>query len=97
MMMMAASYCAECGKEEEASVSRSARHVQGMYVCSSITATPRVKRIIGRNIKKTVNDMPPSYMTRRCSKTRRLKKTVPSASYQCQRRLYVVSRFHPRQ
>jgi len=66
------------------------------YVCSSSIATPNVKGIIGRRIRNNANNAPPSYATRRCSRTHRRRRTVPFASCQCQYFWYVVFRFHPR-
>ena len=55
------------------------RHVS--RVCSSGTATPIVRGITGRSIKKSAKNMPLKYMMRRCSRTQRPRRTVPSASY----------------
>jgi hypothetical protein len=60
------------------SVSRCANRV-----CTPNIATPSARGIIGRCIKKNVNYEPPSYAMRRCSRIRRQRRTVPSASYQC--------------
>ena len=70
------------------------RHVN--HVCSSGIATPIANGIIGRSTKKSVNNVPPSYTTRRCSRTLRPRRTVPFASYQCQRDCYLVRHFHLR-
>ena len=52
-------------------------------ICSSSIATLNARGSIGRSIKKHANDVPPSYATRRCSRTRRRRRTAPFASYQC--------------
>jgi len=76
---------------KEAPVSRRASRV-----CLSSIAMPIARGIIGRSINQYANDVLPRYTTRRCSRVLRLKRTVPSASYQCLRIRYVVCLFHPR-
>jgi hypothetical protein len=67
--------------QKGALVSRRASHV-----CSSGIATLIANGIIGRSTKKNANYVPPSYMTRRCSRTLRPRRTVPFAFYQCRRK-----------
>jgi hypothetical protein len=91
-IMTASRYCAECGKEEGALVV--SRHVRRVSLLS--IAMHRANESIGRSIKNIASSVPPSYATRRSSRTHRRRKTVPSASYQCHLDSYRVLYFHPR-
>ena len=66
-------------RRKAASLSRYAR-----LVCSSGIVTHRANTSIGRLTKNYVSYGPPSYVTRRYSKILRRRRTVQSASYQCQ-------------
>jgi len=66
------------------------------HVCKLSIATLNARGIIGRSIKNNANNVPPSYAMRRCSRTRRRRRTVPFASCQCRIEWYAVSHFHPR-
>jgi hypothetical protein len=52
-------------------------------VCSSSIAMLNARGIIGRGIRKYANIVLPNYAMRRCSRTHRPRKTVPSAFYRC--------------
>jgi len=69
--------CAECGEEGGAS----------LKTCKSCKLVKYCNADCQKNHwpkqKKNANDVLPSYMMRRCSRTLRLRRTVPSASYQC--------------
>ena len=65
-------------------------------VCKSSIAVPRAKKIIGQSTKNHVNNEPPIYAMKRCSRTSRLRRTVPSAFYLCKRICCPVPRFHLR-
>jgi hypothetical protein len=78
--------CADCGVAGGVTIVSS--HV--LCVSSSSIATSIARRIIGRNIKKNASDVPPSYAMRRCSRTRRLRKSnllradiVPASLLSC--------------
>ena len=81
-----------CAARREALVSRCVSRV-----CKPSIATLNVKGIIWQRIKKYVNNEPPNYMMRRCSRTLQPRRTAPFASYQCRRNFYAVPHFHPRQ
>ena len=65
-------------------------------VCSSSIVTPNVRRSIGRSIKRYVRNGPPSYATRRCSRSLHQRRTVQFASYQCLEVFLRVSLFQTR-
>ena len=72
--------CAECGGEEGVVNLKVCEACMLVKYCNAKTA----KEIIGRRIKKSANNEPPSYAARRYSRTHQPRRSVQFASYQCQ-------------
>jgi len=82
--------CADCGEEGGASL-KACKSCMLVKYCNADCQRnhwPKHKSVCKRRAAEI--------HTRRCSRVLRLKRTVPSASYQCLRIRYVVCLFHPR-
>ena len=70
--------CAECGKEGGVSL-------KTCKACMLVKYCNAKCQKIGRDTRKYVSNVLPSYMTRLCSRTHRPRRIVPFASYPCRR------------
>ena len=69
--------CVDCGKEEGVSSKRVSRVARQVFI-----EMQSARGIIGQRINKSANNVSPSHVMRRCSRTHRPRKAVPFASYQ---------------
>jgi len=86
--------CAECGKAGGGDVSlKMCKSCMQIKYCS---ATCQKNHWAKRSTKNHVNNEPSIYAMKRCSRTSRLRRTVPSAFYLRRRICCPVPRFHLR-